>query len=372
MANGCLDRRGFKAMAVRVAVVGAGYMGSAHARVISRIASDYPGLVKLSYIVDVDAGRARLAAARYGGRPLSSVGELPRGDVDFAVVAVPTRHHLRVFLELLERGVEGFLVEKPVAADAGEAVRLVELAEEAGVWVGVGHVERFNPAVVALHRLLSEGRLGDVLTVTARRVGPFAPRAGDTDVMYDLGVHEVDNALATMVELPEVVRAYTLRNIVTDLNDYSLAVLGFYTGFASLEVNRITPYKQRILHLTGSRAVAYLDYMDQELRVYAPGEESLVHVAREEPLYLEDLGFVYLFSRREAPLVDIYQGLAAMLVCAAALESAREGREKSLDEFDVYQRYRDRVKKAVSGYRRYREVISSCRGSIRGCLGPTL
>ncbi|ALL01984.1 dehydrogenase-related protein [Pyrodictium delaneyi] len=344
-------------MTVRVAVVGAGYMGSAHARVVRRIAGEYPGLVELAYIVDVDLERARLAAARYGGEPLRSVRDIPRGGADFAIVAVPTRHHLRVVLELLDRGVGGLLVEKPLTADIEEAIRLVERVEEAGVWASVGHVERFNPAVWSLHRLAARGRLGDILTIAARRVGPFAPRAGDTDVVYDLGVHEVDNALALTGSLPETVRAYTLRSIVTDLNDYALMVLGFRGGFASLEVNRITPFKQRVLYLTGSRGVAYLDYMGQELRVYTPEEESLIRVAREEPLYLEDLVLLASFAHGREPLVDIYQGFAAMLVCAAVLASARLGGELALDEYDVYQGYRGYVEKSLRGYMRYREAV---------------
>lgn len=355
-------------MAVRVAVVGAGYMGSAHARVLSRIAREHPGLVELAYIVDVDRGRAGLAAARYGGRPLERVGELPRDSVDLAIVAVPTRHHYRVAVELLERGVRGLLVEKPLAASLEEAARLVEAVEEAGAWAAVGHVERFNPAVWALHRLAARGLIGEPLTLVARRVGPFAPRAGDTDVVYDLGVHEADNALALALEAPGVVRAYTLGRIVSGLNDYALLVLGFTWGYASLEVNRITPFKQRLLYLTGSRGTATLDYMAQELRLYTELGETRVRVEKEEPLYLEDLHALAALQQGRSPLVDIHQGLAAMLVCAAGLEAAVRGRDLALEETSAYRDHGQLLARALEGYRRYREAVEACSGP-RGCAG---
>ena len=342
---------------VRVAVIGAGYMGSAHARVLRRVAVEHPGLVELSYIVDVDLARARRVAARYGGTPLGGVEELPAGSVDLAVVAVPTRYHLQVFRQLLGRGVRGFLVEKPLAATLGEAVELVEEARSHGAWVAVGHVERFNPAVMALHRLAARGFLGGLTTYSARRVGPFAPRAGDTDVVYDLGVHEVDNALALMGGLPETARAYTLRHLVTSLNDYALIVLGFGSAYASAEVNRLTPFKQRILHVTGRLGVAVLDYMAQSLTIYRSEGETRAHVEREEPLYLEDLHVVHAYSGGVRPAVDLYQGLAAMLACAAALEAASRGRDVALEELEAYHVASDLAREAVGGYERYRSLL---------------
>jgi len=321
-----------------------------------------PGLVELSYIVDIDIAKAKLLSARYGGKPLRSVEEISYNSVDLAIVAVPTRLHLDVTTTLLGKGVRGVLIEKPIATDLAEAIKLVEHIEALGVWASVGHVERFNPAIWSLHRLVASNILGDVLTIVARRVGPFAPRAGDTDVVYDLGVHEVDNALALMRSIPESIRAYTLQSIVTDLNDYALIILGFHNGFASLEVNRITPFKQRMLYITGSYATAYLDYMSQELRIYTMVEESIVRTNREEPLYLEDLSFILSFVEDREPLVDIYQGFAAMLVCGVALDSARRGSDIALRDTEVYASYKDYIRKAVDGYERYNLVTLKCLG----------
>ena len=342
---------------VRVGLIGAGYMGSAHARVIRRIGDEYPGLVELSYVVDPVFDKAKALAKRYGGHPVKSVKEISGEGMDFAIIASPTRTHLDVFMSLVERGVGGVLVEKPMASSLGESVEFVRVAREYGVWVAVGHIERFNPAVIYLHRLVVGGRIGDLLTFTAKRVGPFAPRAGDTDVVYDLGVHEVDNVLSLVVGLPSTVRAYTLSEIVTDLNDYALMVLGFGSGFASIEVNRLTPFKQRVLYLTGTRGVVFLDYMGQELRFFTPSEETVFRIRKEEPLYIEDLVVIKSFAEKRLPPIDVYQGFTTMLVCGAALESAKRKHDIVLEEYKVYRDYRDYIDRAIEGYRRYRNMV---------------
>ena len=357
-------------MTLRVAVVGAGYMGTAHARVLRRISIEYPGLAETAYIVDINLERARYVAARYGGQAIASIKDIPEDSVDFAIIAVPTKHHLQAFNELVERGVRGFLVEKPLAAEIDEALELAEAAKSSNAWVAVGHIERFNPAVWILHRVAAEGRLGELLTLVARRVGPFAPRAGDTDVIYDLGIHEVDNALALWAKPPETIRAYTLHNIVTGLNDYALTVLGFREGFASLEVNRVTPFKQRTLYLTGSKSVAQLNYMTQELTLHTPDEEAHMKIPREEPLYLEDLANLAAYRKRKQPLVDINQGIAAMMVCAAALASTATG-ETGLEQHPAFTTAKPYIAKAVEGYRNYKEAVRkhTPRDYIENLLG---
>lgn len=336
-----------EAEGIRVAIIGAGYMGSAHARVVSRIAAENPGLATLAYIVDVDQYRAKTTAARYGGKPLTSIRELPRKPADLAIIAVPTKHHLQAFTELIEKEVEAILVEKPMTLTLREAEKMLDTAKEAGIWVAVGHIERYNPALQSLRSILVKGRLGKPLTLTSRRVGPYAPRAGDTDVIYDLGIHEVDTALTLYSTIPENIKAYTLQSIVTNLNDYALTILGFPQGFASIEVNRLTPFKQRTLYLTTTKGVATLDYMKQTLTLYTEEEESHIRVKREEPLYVEDLDTILRLTSKKKPLVTIEQGFTAMLVCSAAIKSAQEKRDITLKDYEPYSRHEDTVKTAL-------------------------
>ncbi len=334
---------------MKVTIVGAGYMGSAHARVLARIRDEYPWLLDTVYVVDVDRERARRVAARYGFKPLFSVSELPEG-VDFAFVVVPTRLHVAVSLELMGRGVAGLMVEKPLAPSLAEAVKLLEEAERRGVWMAVGHIERVNPAVWRLHGFVASGTLGEVLGASARRVGPYAPRAGDIDVVHDLAVHELDNLMALMGGLPDRVEAYTHRGIVSGLSDHALLVAGWGDRYASIEVSRITPYKQRLLHLTGTRGVAELDYMAQSLTIYTGEGELRARVDREEPLYLEDLMLLVEYSSRRESLLDAAQGAAAVAACDAALHgSSLEGLTPWLDKvYSSYRRYREAVQASAS------------------------
>ncbi len=332
-------------MAFRVAVIGTGYMGSAHARVISRIAEEYPGLVELGYVVDVVEERARRVAARYGGEPLRSVEELE--EVDLAIVATPTSTHRKVFESLLGRVEGGVLVEKPVALSVEEAAEMIEAAESHGIQLFAGHIERYNPAVRILHQRLERGLLGKVLTIVAKRVGPFTPRVKDTDVVFDLAVHEIDNVLAISGSLPSTVRAYALSGLVSGLDDYALIVLGYSRGFAGIEVNRVTPFKQRELFITTDKAVVKLNYMEQVLRVYREDEETNILVKREEPLYLEDLSIVQALLGEDRAVVDGYQAFLATLLCELARESQRRGRDVYVEETSYYDTYRDLVEKGL-------------------------
>jgi UDP-N-acetylglucosamine 3-dehydrogenase len=160
------------AVAVSIAVVGAGFMGRAHARVLRRISEEKPGIVNIEYLVDPYYDRALLASKKFGGKPVRSISEIERDSVDFAVIAVPTTLHMRVFQELVDKGVKGFLVEKPLTESTYTSAQLADMAEELGLWISVGHIERFNPAVRAFHHRFSRGDLGKVLTYLARRVGP--------------------------------------------------------------------------------------------------------------------------------------------------------------------------------------------------------
>jgi UDP-N-acetylglucosamine 3-dehydrogenase len=338
-------------MSVRVAVVGAGYMGSAHARVINRIAEEHPGSVELGYVVDIDYARAKRVAARYGAKPLSDVKEL--GSVDLAIIAVPTKYHFKVFEQLVEQGVAGFLVEKPMTSSLEEAAKMLDIAEKKKLWLTVGHIERFNPAVRELHRRIAQKEIDGILTLVARRVGPFAPRAQNVDVVYDLGVHEIDNALIVYGSLPKTIRSYTLEGLVTKLTDYALIILGYEEGYASIEVNRITAFKQRELYLTTRRGTIYLNYLKQELRIHRGKEEVNVLIDKEEPLYLEDLSAIETYANGKQPLVDGYQGFLALYFCELALMSRMKGSEIDVSSNELYHRFGEVIEKGMESLRGY-------------------
>ncbi len=346
-------------MVVRVGVIGVGYMGSAHARVVNRISHEYLGEVRLEYIVDVDYDRAKHVSHKYGGKPLSRVEDIPRNGIDLAIIATPTEHHYSVFVKLAGLGVEYYLIEKPVTRSIEEAYRILETCREMGLKVGVGHIERFNPVIKSLLSHIARGFLGDPLTTISRRVGPFVARVRNTDVVYDLGIHEIDISLSIYLKYPVSIRTYTLENIVSHLTDYALLILSYPRGFSSIEVNRVTPFKQRIMYLTGTRGVAFVDYMEQRLVIHTNEHDINVRVRREEPLYLEDKAVIDSVIEGREPPIDIYQAFTSLLLCEKGLESTRASSEIVIEDDRDYQLYRDVVREGISRYKRFVESLKT-------------
>lgn len=340
---------------MRVAIVGAGYMGTAHARVLNRIITEHPDIAEIAYIVDTDLDKAKTVARKYGGKPLQSVDQVPANEVDLAFIATSTEYHYATLRSLVDKDVRGFFVEKPLTRDIREGIEIVEAVRTNDLWLNVGHIERFNPAVQALHARISNGFVGEVLTTISRRVGPFTLRTKDTDVVYDLGIHEIDNSLVIYRKLPSIVRSFTLENLVSNLTDYALIVLGYDRGFSSIEVNRMTPFKQRTMYLTCSKAVAYLDYMNQELRIHMDEHEITVRIKQEEPLYLEDLTVIRAFRSGEGPPIDAYQAFTGLFLCEKALESTRHSKEIALEGDEFYKTYGDIIQMGMKNIKRYLE-----------------
>jgi len=243
---------------------------------------------------------------------------------------------------------------------------LIEEAESRNIVVSVGHIERFNPAVTELLYEIRNGVLGKPLTILSRRVGPFVPRVRDTDVIYDLGIHEIDIHLYILNNYPYQLRAHGLKNIVTtnNLYDHAWITLNYGENLSSIEVNRVTPFKLRKLYLTTREAVAVLDYIDQDLHIYRSKYDVAVRVKREEPLYIEDLLNILYFLRNKKALVDHYQAFTSMLLCEKSIESASKSRELDLEDDETYIVYRDYVVKGLSGYRSFINVLEELRDQL--------
>ena len=166
----------------RGAVLGLGMIGRHHARILQA----HP---EIAFAGAVDPGGDRFGAVRDPAQVHGTIAELlDRGRPDFAVVAVPTEEHLPAVRELAAAGVH-VLVEKPLAATGDEARELIACVRSAGLHGAVGHVERFNPALLELRRRLEDGQLGDVYSIATVRVGPFPDRVRDVGVVKGKGAY---------------------------------------------------------------------------------------------------------------------------------------------------------------------------------------
>src|SRR5580700_4502990 len=267
-------------MKFRLAVVGAGQFGRNHCRVIHE-----SGRADLCAVVDTDAARAAEMAALYHALPLTGIGELA-GKVDAAVVAVPTTAHEAVGVALMEAGID-VLVEKPIAADLPSATRLIEAAERHGRILQVGHLERFNPAVMELER-----RVTLPLFFEIHRLNLFSPRSLDVDIVLDLMIHDVDIVLALAKAEPSEIRAAGIR-ILSQKVDIANVRLQFPNGcVANLTASRVSTERVRKLRLFQPQQYLSLDYGRQDLVVFSVGAGRQIGfekapVVNGEPLKLQ-------------------------------------------------------------------------------------
>lgn len=251
-------------MTIRTAVIGIGAMGRNHARIYS----DLPGS-DLVGIADVDLKAAEAVAEKYGAQPYCDFERmLDELHPDAVSIAVPTVQHSRIALPVIERGVH-LMLEKPIAFSIEEGERIIADAERCKVKLMIGHIERFNPAVIALKAHLAAGELGRVFEIDARRQGPFPVRVVDVGVVIDLAVHDLD--IMRYITGAEVVRAYaeTERRIHSTREDLLTGLVRLSDGtLGTLTINWLTPTKIRELYVTGERGMFRVDYLTQDLFFY--------------------------------------------------------------------------------------------------------
>lgn len=319
---------------IRVAVVGAGDFGRNHARVYRELAE-----AELAGVLDANPERATRLAAEFSTKVFPNLESLT-GQVDAASVAVPTVEHARVGCRLIESGID-VLVEKPMAASLVEADELLAAAARAGRILQVGHLERFNPAVVAVMPVLNHPLYFEV-----HRLGVFTPRSLDVDVVYDVMIHDLDILLA-LVDAPVVdVKAIGIP-VVTDKVDIAHARLDFATGaVANVTASRVSTERVRKLRFFQKHEYISLDFTRQDalrVRVAEPGPQpkfdfAALPAAREEPLRAELRAFLESVRTRRVPMVDGAAGRRALaladLVMAGILE---HGRRVQLGAFAVPQ-----------------------------------
>jgi predicted dehydrogenase len=303
----------------RLALIGAGQFGRNHARVIHESAQ-----AELACVVDTDAARAAEVAGLYGAQALTDAREVI-GRVDAAVVAAPTTAHEAVGCALLEAGID-VLVEKPIAPDLAAASRLVETAERHGRVLQVGHLERFNPAVVELER-----RATVPLFFEVHRLNVFSPRSLDVDVVLDLMIHDVDIVLALAGAEPAEIRAAGIQ-ILSQKVDIANVRLQFANGcIANLTASRISTERVRKLRLFQPKQYLSLDYTRQDLAIFSVGPNRQIGfeqaaVSPSEPLKLQFEAFLNSVESGKSPKCS---GAAARLTLGVALSILDKIKEHS-------------------------------------------
>ncbi len=308
---------------VPIGVIGTGFWGENQVRVLrqSRMAD-------LVAICEKDERRAREIGSKYGipwFTDLSKFLRAPR--LEAVTVCTPTQTHLRVGLSAIEAG-KNLLVEKPMTGEERAAQTLVNSARKAGVKLLVGFIERFNPGVKAVKKMLSQKIVGDVIIATGRRVARWPIRIGDVGVVKDTAIHDIDAMRYLLEEEVSAVFAQTGSLRTRAYEDYAEMMLRFdggTTGF--IDANWLTPRKVRTLIITGSDATINLDYITQEITLENSKQLVKPFTPWAEPLKVELENFMRTITQdtKEAPSGE--DALRAIRVCDAAL---RSGRSKTL------------------------------------------
>jgi predicted dehydrogenase len=320
---------------VRVAVVGAGEFGRNHVRVYREMEG-----IALVGVVDQDAARAAEIAAEFGTKAIGSLEEL-RGQADAASVAVPTVLHSVVGCQLMEMGLD-VLVEKPMAASLAEADALLATAKRCGRILQVGHVERFNPAVIAVEPVLNRPLFFEV-----HRLGVFTPRSLDIDVIYDLMIHDLDILLALLDEQVPEVKAVGIP-VLTDKVDIAHARLEFAGGaVANVTASRVSTERVRKMRFFQQHEYISLDYARRDalrVRVKQPGPEpefgfEKLEALPTEPLRAELEAFVTAVQTRREPKTNGQAGRAALELASRVMASIQEhGARVQLGAFSTQQK----------------------------------
>jgi UDP-N-acetylglucosamine 3-dehydrogenase len=329
-------------MTVRVGVVGAGSMGVNHLRVLRDLGDD---LVSLVGLAEPDGATRERAVRRFNAPGFVDYREMiERVRPDLVAVVAPTHLHHEVASFALEQGAH-VLVEKPIASTLDEAADLVARAKARGLRLAVGHVERFNPAILALRNLLATETLGKVYYLHARRLGPFPPRIRDVGVILDLATHDLDIMRYLTGSEAQHVYAESQQRIHQTREDLLLGLIRFENdAIGMLDINWLTPTKVRELSVTGERGMYQVNYLTQDLYFYendytavawdtlrsltgvSEGTMTRLKVQKAEPLWLEYEDVLRSLTEDRAPTVTGEDGVAVLRLAHQLIEASQENR----------------------------------------------
>lgn len=328
-------------MTLKTAVIGVGSMGKNHARIYWELPN-----VDLVGVADFDQATSDLIANKYGTKAYYDYRDLlDEAKPDAVTLAVPTIFHHEVALEIIERGIP-LLIEKPIAFTIEEGQSIIDAAKQKNVKLMIGHIERFNPAILMLKEHISQEKLGRIFQMDARRQGPFPARIADVGVVVDLAVHDLD--VMRFVSKKEIIRVYaeTEKHIHSKYEDLLTGLVRFSDGIVgTLTINWLTPTKIREFIVTGERGLYRCDYLTQDLYFFenpvSTGSEwdnlrvlrgvregQMVRhiIAKKEPLRSEQEAFLDAVENDVPVAVSGEDGLRALELAKTIVESGTEHR----------------------------------------------
>jgi UDP-N-acetylglucosamine 3-dehydrogenase len=322
---------------IKAAVIGVGSMGSNHVRVYAEMRE-----VDLVAVADPHEEARRRVARTYRVKSYRDYRSmLDQEKPELVSIAVPTAYHAEVACEAISRGAH-VLIEKPLALTQAEGQQVIDLAVSEGVKLTVGHIERFNPAIVEIKEKLDKQELGRVFQIHARRLTPFPGHVQDVGVVLDLATHDIDVMRYLLSAEAERIYAEIERKAHTNHEDLLSGLLRFSDGVIGvLDVNWLTPTTVRQLTVLGEGGIYLADYLTQDVFWYKnsgvptvwdalhafpgvwEGDMIKVHFQKKEPLQAELESFVATVLADREPQVSGEDALAALDLAQRLVESGR-------------------------------------------------
>ncbi|NHJ25044.1 MAG: gfo/Idh/MocA family oxidoreductase [Candidatus Lokiarchaeota archaeon] len=326
---------------IKVGVIGTGYWGKNHLRVINSIAQ-----AELSMIVDSREDIAKKYAKSYRTEYSTNYTDLlERDDIQAVILATPNSSHYSIAKDLIENG-KNVLVEKPLCLTVENARKIIDLAKENSVTLMVGHIFSFNPAIRVLKQNIENHILGEIMFITISRMGLFPPR-NDSGIILDLAIHDFD--VITYLfnrKLPESITAVGGSYIRRAFEETAFVSMEYTNGIiANTNVSWLTPVKVRNLLISGTKGTASLNLITQELEIfesrieenhndlmssqvydliYKEGMSYKPIIKKVEPLTMEDEHFINCLINKETPLVNGEVALKTLIMAEGALKSMKE------------------------------------------------
>ena len=310
---------------LKVGLAGLGVMGNNHLRVLSQLDG-----VDLVGVYDIES---RTIPTSSDAKFVSSLDALLKSGIDYCVVSAPTSTHFEFGLQLANHGIHA-LIEKPVTTTPIEARKLIAAFAEKNLIGGVGHVERFNPAIQAMREKIAEGLLGDVFQIATRRQGPFPPRVSDVGVVKDLATHDIDLTMWVMQDDYQSISSQTGHRSGRQNEDLLVAIGKLKSGvIVNHLVNWLSPFKERNVTIIGSNGALVADTLTSDLTLFENGmqkdswdgvatfrgvsEGTVTRFAlnKTEPLLAEHIAFRDAVRTRDTSgIVTLQQGLITLEV----------------------------------------------------------
>ncbi len=303
-------------MPLRIGVIGVGYLGQHHARIFSGLEG-----VHLAGVSDADAGRAAEIAATYGCPAVADWKELA-AQCDAVSIVTPTTTHHGIALDCLRMGLDVF-IEKPITESLAEAHELIGEADRGGRILQVGHLERYNPGIVAARELVHDPKF-----IEAERLSPFLGRGTDVDITLDLMIHDIDIVTGFVQSRVRSVSAVGDR-VLTGKIDAAKAWIEFDSGCKALiTASRLATEKVRRLRVHQEDSYLSVDYQTQEVRRYYKDANGIAFDAikpeSREPLREELKDFVGCVQGRSCPMVSGREATQALEIVLRINEMLRQ------------------------------------------------